>query len=120
MASRIKKVMVIEDANSITKGIVNQLLSEGHSARRINTMGVWDEKKKLWRRAAQTGTADILACIAPNGRFLAIEVKFGKDTQRNAQKEYQDEVNGTGGTYLIIKAWEDWLFWWSKYKESYL
>jgi hypothetical protein len=112
---KIKMVTVKEDANSITKGIVNLLRSEGHSARRINTVGIWDEKNKCFRKGVEAGTADIIGCLAPDGKMIAIEVKFKKDTQRAAQKEYQAEVESAGGIYLIIKTYVEFLVWYRSF-----
>jgi len=114
----IKIITVVEDANTITKGIVNQLKSEGHCARRINTTGIWDEKKQCFRKGgAESGTADIIACIKPKGFYMAIEVKYDKDTQSKAQKAFQKEVQDAGGLYLIVKTWDYWKRWWDNYKE---
>jgi hypothetical protein len=50
------------------------------------------------------GSADISATI--NGKSVKIEVKIGTDRQSEAQKEYQDRTEKSGGIYLIAKDFE--------------
>ena len=50
------------------------------------------------------GTADISATI--KGKSIKIEVKFGKDVQFEAQKEYQRSIEKAGGMYYIAKDFE--------------
>jgi hypothetical protein len=47
------------------------------------------------------GSADISATIF--GRSVKLEIKYGKDRQSQAQKEYQASVEKAGGTYWVIK-----------------
>jgi hypothetical protein len=104
---KVKTKVVKEDANSITEGAKNYLRAQGHSARRINTTGVWDPVRGVFRKQKEKGTADLLCCIF--GRFYAIEVKFKRDTQKAAQKQYQEEVEGAGGVYWIVKTYAEFL-----------
>ena len=41
-----------------------------------------------------------------NGKFLSLELKIGKDKQRDSQKERQIEVENDGGIYYLCK-WID-------------
>lgn len=101
-----KKKVVSNTTTNITKGIVNYLKSEGHSASRVNTQGQWDEGSQSWRRSgSRKGYLDISACIkSPINRigiFLAIDVKKGNDTLSSDQIEFITEVTEAGGF-----AWE--------------
>lgn len=51
------------------------------------------------------GSADILACI--KGRFVAIEVKVGRDRLRPAQKAFAEAVVRSGGIVILARSLED-------------
>lgn len=54
------------------------------------------------------GVSDVHALI--QGRYLAIEVKFSKgDRQSNAQIKWQKRVEDSGGTYIIVRNFTDFL-----------
>jgi hypothetical protein len=55
------------------------------------------------------GTADISATI--RGRSVKIEVKYGKDRQSDAQKQYQEDIERAGGVYIIARDMDQFLDW---------
>ena len=102
-------------ANGLTRCVLNLLRLKNHHGERINTTGISTQTKDgiRWRATNNTiGSADIHALI--NGRAVYIEVKIGRDTQSEAQKEYQKSVEDSGGLYWIIKNFNQFE---SKYKE---
>lgn len=52
-----------------------------------------------------TGSSDIIGIS--NSRFIAVEIKIGKDKQREAQKNFQKMIESCGGIYVIVKEKED-------------
>lgn len=54
---------------------------------------------------ATVGVADIVGSIG--GRYVEIEVKIGKDRQRDAQRQHEQTVNASGGSYIIVHTFED-------------
>ncbi|HJY63731.1 MAG TPA: hypothetical protein VJ455_06205 [Ignavibacteria bacterium] len=60
----------------------------------------------------QPGTADISATIA--GRSVKIEVKIGRDKQSQKQKEYQRQVEASGGLYFIAKSFDQFFTWYNE------
>ena len=48
----------------------------------------------------RAGIADHLGCW--NGGFIAVEAKFGKNTQSVNQVEFGKQVLATGGFYLVV------------------
>lgn len=99
--------------NNITKGIINFLLSQGHFAFRVNTTGVWDERKRAFRKANTTpGTPDILACV--NGKFVAIEVKNKETGDRvsAAQRAWHAHCVASQGTYVVALGYNHFIGWW--------
>ncbi|QEL01111.1 hypothetical protein FKG96_09925 [Olivibacter sp. LS-1] len=115
-------------ANELTKSIIKFIQLNGGQAERINTMGrVVDKRKKFkdvlgftrtigsveWQKGTGTkGSADISATI--KGRSVKIEVKFGKDVQSEAQRQYQESVERSGGIYYIAKDFESFYRWYNE------
>lgn len=104
-------------ANELTKCVIDFLNLSGHFAERHSNEGrVIDGRKtytdvigrqktigsiKRIKSNQVNGTSDIKATI--NGRMVAIEIKYGKDTQSPAQVAYQERVEKAGGQYWIVK-----------------
>jgi ribosomal 50S subunit-recycling heat shock protein len=107
---RPSKAIKTTTANGLTRAIVDFLNLSGHFATRINNTGTWVKEKAhvnggYYRPSTQVkGIADINATI--NGRTLAIEIKVGKDRQSEAQRAYQDRIERSGGTYWIVKDFD--------------
>ena len=59
----------------------------------------------------QRGSADLSATLAPHGRALKVEVKVGRDRQRDEQKTYQAQIEATGGIYLIVRDFDEFYAW---------
>jgi len=100
-----------ETANRITANILRIVnLQPGCYAFRVNNVGVWDEKKQIYRAGnTQKGIADILCCI--RGRFLAIEVKAGKDRLSDYQDIFRQDVTCAKGEYFEARStdlFKDW------------
>ena len=91
----------------VVRAIRDYLAIRHIDAWRINTMGVWDAKRKAYRTNAGTnGVADILG-VLPGGRFLAIECKAGRGKLSPAQVEFQRSVIRAGGLHIVAYRVED-------------
>ena len=81
-----------------------------------------------WTKGQGTnGTADISSTIPikmKNGQTiglsLKIEVKFGKDRMSQAQARYKEEIEKTGGRYMIAKDFDSFLIEFRELYKSYL
>lgn len=114
-------------ANGLTKCVKDFLNLSGWQAERINTTGTPRDNRKqvtdvigrtktigsvIWTKSTATkGSADISATI--KGRSVKIEIKYGKDSQSEDQKRYQEQIEASGGIYWIVRTFEDFL---TKYK----
>lgn len=112
-----------DNANGLTKCIIDYLKLKGYQAERINTTGRMIDRRQTvtdvlghtkqigsfeWVPTTSTrGSADISAII--NGRSVKIEVKIGADRQSTAQKEYQRNVEDAGGVYIIAHDFDGFL-----------
>ena len=84
--------------NSLTAAIIQLLTLEGCTAWRQNNGGVYDPTRGCFRAGSSTpGISDILGYHRATGRFLAIEVKTGKDKLSAEQTRFLKEVADAGG-----------------------
>lgn len=67
--------------------------------KRVTTKG---QGAKLKRQGVTAGVADLcLALPTQKSGALYIEMKFGKNKQSKAQKEWQKEIEKNGNTYVL-------------------
>jgi hypothetical protein len=128
LPDHVRSVKIPSDAtaNGLTRLIIDWVNMSGYHAERINTMGrVIDKRKNVTDvvgrtktigsmtyipTSGQRGSADISATIA--GVSLKVEVKIGKDRQSTYQKVYQQQIERSGGVYIIVRSMEDFLNYW--------
>lgn len=115
--------------NGLTKCVIKWIELNGYQAERINSTGRYIDDRKIvtnvvgqqaligsgkWIKSSGTvGTADISSVI--NGRSVKIEIKFGKDRQSQAQKDYQAAIERAGGIYIIVREFDGFVEWWDAY-----
>lgn len=118
-----KKKKKQSPTNALTDAIVKYIRLNGGMAARINTQGQYREGKVVdsglgfevrekgkWTTSGSTkGMPDVTACVL--GRFLGIEVKYGRDTQSDGQFLIQQAVEASGGTYYIAKDFDSFRKW---------
>lgn len=73
---------------------------------RNNTGALPDQRGRVIRFGL-VGSADILGCLRPSGRFLAIEVKAANGHQSIAQKNFQRVITQAGGVYILAHSVEE-------------
>lgn len=97
-----------KDANSLTRAIVAHLRFHGYFAARVNSTGVYDQRRGTWRTSnARRGLADVSAVIA--GRAVQLEIKAGKDRPRTDQMRVQAEVQASGGVYEFVHNFAEYI-----------
>ncbi len=120
-----------DNANGLTRCIIDFIRLNGWQAERINTTGVPIDRRRQvidvlghtrtigsveWRKGGGTvGSADISATI--NGRSVKIEIKAGRDRQSQAQRQYQAAVEQAGGLYYIARDFTTFVAW---YHETFV
>ena len=121
-----------DTANGLTRCIIDFIRFNGGQAERINTTGIpIDTRREVtdvlghrrtigsvtWRPSGGTvGSADISATI--KGRSVKIEVKVGRDTQSEAQRQYQASIEAAGGLYFVAKDFTSFADWYTKTFEA--
>ena len=120
-------------SNGLTKCVIDYITLRGYHAERINSTGAVKDNRTTstdvlgnvrtigsvqWIKSnTQTGTADVSATI--QGRTVKIEIKCkatGDNIQSEAQKNYQRQIENAGGTYLIVRTFEDFYNWFNHKK----
>ena len=93
--------------NAITQEILKFLFSKGIFAWRQNVVAPFDPKLGQHRASSKKGVSDILAVVPPNGKFLAIEIKVGKDRMRPEQVGFMESIHFVGGCHMVVHNFED-------------
>lgn len=97
----------MKEASNLTKLVIDLLTLHNCHVWRQNTIPVYDNFRKAYRaNNTKKGVADVIG-ITPEGRFIGIEIKVGKDKQSADQMKFQAEVEKRKGIYTIIKTSED-------------
>jgi len=78
----------------LQSAIIKYLKGEGHSV--FKTI-----------QSSRRGISDVIICLAPHGRFLAIEVKIKGNKPSPLQKHYIQEVLDCGGLAMVAYSLED-------------
>jgi hypothetical protein len=77
---------------------------------RANCSGMFRQDRKgrpFWAPPAMVGVADILACLPPDGKLLAIECKAGTNGLTTAQAAFLQSVAAAGGLAVVAYDLED-------------
>lgn len=105
---RVRVTFRDNTANGLTRAIIAHLQMHGHFAGRVNTTGVYDQRRGLWRAtSARRGMADISAVI--NGRSVQFEIKAGNDRPRSDQLQVQADVRAAGGVYEFVHNFTEYI-----------
>ena len=94
-------------ANDLTKQILQYLDLVGVLAWRNNSGLLPDANGVRRIRAGAVGSGDVLAVMPPEGRFLSIEVKVGKDRVRDSQRDWNEKVRRRGGRAIVARSLQD-------------
>ena len=96
-------------ANALTKHVLYLLKMKGVFAWRQNNGGVYDPTKKVFRaNSSMRGVPDIIGYKNTDGaKFIAIEIKVGKDKLSIHQDTFLNNLNKAGGIGRVIRNLED-------------
>jgi hypothetical protein len=97
-------------ANQTTKAVIALLSGIGYIVWRNNTTGIWDAKKQVFRKHhGRVGIPDVIGYQKKTGRFIAVEIKAGKDKLSPEQDFFIKEVNRFGGIAMVVRSVDDLL-----------
>lgn len=88
----------------LVKSCLDLLRLRGIFAFRVNTTGVYDTARKVFRTFQGTkGVSDIVAVVPRTGRIIALECKHGTGRLSPDQRAFLDNVTSAGGLALVIR-----------------
>jgi hypothetical protein len=94
----------MKDHTEICKQIVDFLNYLGHFAWKNQTGIV--RKGPSWIQYGYPGSSDVF-CVMRGGKFLGVEVKVGKDVQREKQKLFEEILHKMGAQYIQARSLDD-------------
>lgn len=117
-----RKTFSDRSANKFTAAIVTYLQDYlGYMAYRQSTEGRYRPGKTVidvigrarvmkgtYIPAAKKGLGDITA-VLKGGKYVSIEVKIGRDKQRPDQKTFETQLKRSGGGYILVHDWPEFL-----------
>lgn len=117
-----RKVLSDKTANKFTTAIVTYLQDYlGYMAYRQSTEGRYRPgqnfvdvvgrtrvMKGTYIPAAKKGLGDVTA-VLKGGKYVSIEVKIGRDKQREDQAKFEQQLTKSGGGYIIVRDWPDFI-----------
>jgi penicillin-binding protein-related factor A (putative recombinase) len=98
-------------AADLTTGIIDHIYKQGGYAWRASSTGIFEEKTGRFRSAPKKGVADVLGLY--RGKFMAIEVKIGKDRLSLEQEGFLRNIEHYGGLVFVAKDFESFEYWFS-------
>lgn len=108
-----------KSANGLTKCVIDYLKAQGHKAWRQGSEGRYRPGERItdvigrvrqmkgkYLPGQNNGAADVAAIV--RGLFVGWEIKMN-DSQSDKQKEYQREIEASGGRYFICRSFDEFL-----------
>jgi len=105
----------MSEASILTNQIINFIYENGGYAWRASSTGIYDQGKQAYRTAAKKGVSDILACIPPSGRLIAVEIKIGRDRLSPEQDGFIRNIRAVGGIAFTACNFDDFVVEWESY-----
>lgn len=103
------KTKVIPEKN-IENSILHWLNMSGIFAWKVQTVGVFDPVKKIYRRSNNRyhirGISDVIG-ILPDGKLLAIEVKSKTGKASPEQLEFIEKIKKSGGVAFVARSLDE-------------
>lgn len=95
-------------ANALTQQAIKVLSLCGFHVWRQNNGGIYDAKIGGYRRNSSTpGISDIIGLHKKTGKFIACEIKVGKDKLSPFQERFLEVVKKSGGVAMVIKTTDE-------------
>ena len=86
----------------LVRSCLEYLAAKKILAFRVNTMGVFDPSKGIYRKfTGMKGVSDILG-ILPDGKFLSLECKIKPRKPTEEQELFMEKVTENGGYALLV------------------
>lgn len=96
--------------NALTQQALKVLTMKGYNVWRQPSHSCYDPKKKVFRaNGIKRGISDIIGFKFTDGsaKFIAVEIKNGKDKVSLEQQQFIDDVIKAGGKAIVLRKIED-------------
>lgn len=99
-------------ANGLTQSVIRWLGFNGFVAWRNNNGAVYDKKKNIYRKnpAHKLGVPDVIGYRNRDGKFVAIEIKVGKDELSIWQKNFILEAKKNNCIAMVVRNLDEFIF----------
>ena len=98
--------MKITNANQLATYAVKVFTRAGYVCWRQNNVAVCD-KGQFRRFVGLRGVSDVIGFHATKGRFLAVEIKVGRDRLSPEQEQFLNAVTRAGGVGVVVRHADD-------------
>lgn len=99
-----------KSANALTRCIVDYCNLSGHFATRLQSTGTYRaDLQKFIPSTQRAGMPDVFAVV--EGRAVFVEVKIGRDTLSDVQKETISDLKKAGASVYLAKTFAGFLDW---------
>jgi hypothetical protein len=71
----------------------------------VDVIGRTRVMKGTWLPGNNVGQGDLQ--IVMKGKIYSVEIKIGRDSQSEVQKDFQARLERAGGIYTVVKDWDD-------------
>lgn len=95
--------------NSLTQAIIRCANYSGWKCWRNNNGAVYSVKQKTFRKNPTTllGISDLIGFRRRDGKFIAVEIKTGKDKLSSHQINFLADVRAAGGIAIVAHTYEE-------------
>src|SRR3990167_3635338 len=94
--------------NSLTQAILRAVNYSGWKAWRNGNHAVWSKKRNAFMKNPTTllGVSDIIGFRRRDGKFIAVEIKTGKDKLSPHQTNFLADVKASGGIAIVAHDYD--------------
>ena len=108
--ARVKAKYSDQDANSLTRAVVDYLTLSGHFATRLQSTGTYRADLNRYVPSQQRkGMPDVFAVV--EGRAVHIEIKVGKDRLSDDQKQAISDLQQAGASVFVATTFQGFYDW---------
>ena len=108
--ARVKAKYSDQDANSLTRAVVDYLTLSGHFATRLQSTGTYRADLNRYIPSQQRrGLPDVFAVV--HGRAVHIELKVGKDRLSDDQKPAISDLQQAGASVFVARDFQTFYDW---------
>ena len=91
----------------LLKLISDYLIAKKYLFYRQNSGAFVNKQGSFYKFASISGLPDLVVILPPNGQYVAVELKAGKNKLSNNQIFFGEKLVEAGGKYIVARSLED-------------